>query len=233
MKLRPMNNYVLVKPKLDTNKIEVAGKEFYVDTTWEVEKHAPTEGEVIEVPDKLIFDIKKPWSTEFDVDMELKPKDKVYFHYLTKQNSESNGRVVRNDDGEILYLIPYDQIFAAVRQDKIIPINGYLLVDLIEGDLVKSEVLEIPDLLKKKGSAKFARVKHVSSPIRKYKRFPKEGDCNTVKVGDIVAYSINSDLPMQYAYYNSLGKEKKYRRMQRRDIFAIIPENIIDKFEFI
>lgn len=232
--MKVMNNFVLVKPNMDTDTIELGNiKEFHIDTTYEVEKHAPTEGEVISVPDHLVFNMKpQALSVEFDVDMELKKGDKVYFHYLTHENCKIEGRLLEDEDGNALYLIPYDQIFISVREEKIIPINGWLLVEPIIGDKVKSDVLEIPDTLKKKGSINLAKVVHVSTPIRKYRRFPQESDCNTIKPGDVVAYSRHSDLPVQYAYYNSLESKKEYRRMQRRDTFAIIPEEILDKVKF-
>jgi hypothetical protein len=232
--MKVMNNYVLVKPNMDTDTIDLGDKkDFHIDTTFEVQRHAPTEGEVIEVPEKLLFNMKpQRTSVEFDVDMELKKGDKVYFHYLTHENCASEGRLLHDKEGNVMFLVPYDQIFVSVRDEEIIPINGWLLVEPVIGDIVKSDTIEIPDTLKNKGSLKFAKVVHISTPIRKYRRFPQEADCNTVKPGDIIAYSKNADLPVQYAYYNSLESKKQYRRMQRRDTFAIIPEEILDKVEF-
>lgn len=231
--MKLLNSYVLIKPYLDTS-IELAGKKFEIDTTYEIEKHAPTEGEVMAVPDRLVFNMEpRKRSVDFDVDMELKVGDKVYFHYLTRDNCIRDGRVVYDDDDNPMYMVEYDQIFTAVREDDIVPINGWNLVELLEGDIVKSDVLEIPDALKNKGSVKFAKVAHMASPVRRYKRFPQESDCDTISEGDVVAYSKNSDIPVQYAYYNTLGKKKKFRRMQRRDIFAIIPKSELDKVQFV
>ena len=250
---RPLNNYLLVKPNLKTDEIDFNSGKLRIDITYEKEKHAPTSGVVMAVPEKLFYHQKEPSvvgkptphysmlspdphpnSTSFDVDMEVEVGDEIYFHYLTKSTSESQGLTFFNTkDNSVNYLIPYDQCFVVKRKGEIIPINGYLIAERITVSKDKIGSLVLPDSLRKKDSIKFAKIVHVGSPVRGYRGEHDICELNIDTVpGDIVAYDKNSDIPIQYEYHNQLDGKKRYVRMQRRDLSAIIPKEYFNKIHF-
>ncbi|MEE9337986.1 MAG: co-chaperone GroES family protein [Methylococcaceae bacterium] len=249
---KPINNYLLVRPHLKTDEINFNTGKLKIDTSFEKEKHAPTKGEVVSVPDSLFYRQKEkssvgkptpnytmlspdpyPHSTTFDVDMEALPGDVVYFHYLTKNTCEQQGRLLLGPDNQTYYLIPYDQCFVLKRKNNIIPINGYILAEKLAIKKEKIGLLDIPESLKITTSSKFAKIKHIGGPVRGYRGEHEICEMNiNVNVGDIVIYDKNSDIPIQYEYHNDVDDKNKYVRMQRRDISAIIPEEYFNKIYF-
>ena len=246
--IKPLNNYLLIKPHLNTDEIKLGKIDLRIDTSFEREKHAPTYGEVVAVPNKLIFKQKNPpsvgkptphftmlapdmypESVSYDVDMEVEVGDTIYFHYLTKQDCESNSRVIKDDEGNTLYLVKYDNCFVVKRKDNIIPINGYVIAERISFK-EKFSNLELPEWLKNKESVKYARIKYVGKHVRGYRGEHDICELNIdVKEGDIVVYDKNSDIPLQYSFHNNLEDDSEYIRMQRRDMSAIIPKETFEK----
>ena len=105
-RLRANTNMVLIKPNLGaTEKIEFAGIDLWIDTSFEEEKMAATTGEVITVCEKLFFSLKiekgmADKSVRYKTEVEMMPGDIVYFHYLTVKNARGDGRMFKGDDGE-------------------------------------------------------------------------------------------------------------------------------------
>ena len=58
--------------------------------------------------------------------IEVRPGDKIYFHYL---GLHDNNYLGKDRKGNSIYMIPYDTIFCIVRKKKICMINGYVLVE--------------------------------------------------------------------------------------------------------
>jgi len=224
-KLRILNNKVLIKPRGGNDEIELSnGKTLFIDTSWEREKHAPTIGEVVKVPNRLIFDRKSTMrTTEFDVDMELKVGDQAIYHYLVPENCMKRGEYVEVND-DIYFVVNYDQIFCAKRGDEVIMVNGYILIEPVVEDAFESNILITPESLKDKNSPIEGIVRYIGSPVRNYlyeKDLPPES-ANEPQVGDRVMFLEDSDIPLQYDLHANLEGKKMFFRMQRKDIFGIV-----------
>lgn len=223
-KLRILDNKVLIKPKGGNDEIELpGGKKLYIDTSWEVEKHAPTIGEVVKVPNRLIFDLRSTRrTTEFDVDMELKVGDMAIYHYLIPENCIKRGEYVQVAD-EIYFIVNYDQIFCAKRGDEVVMVNGFILVEPVVEDAFTSSVIITPDSLKDKNSPIEGIVRYIGAPVRNYLyELDIKENADEPKVGDRIMFSQDSDIPLQYDLHASLEGKKMFFRMQRKDIFGIV-----------
>jgi hypothetical protein len=232
--IKPLFNHILVKPHMKRDEVELnSGLKLHLDTTIDVEKHLPTFGEVIELPRDTFFMIGSPMSLSFDVGIEVEPGDKVFFHYLMKELVETSGMVFKDENNEPLWLVPYDQIFFSIRSDKFIPVNGFILVELMEGNEYEDGILEMPDSVKNLKSTKFAKIIHAGEPVKGFSSEPMEVEYeDDMKEGDIIMYSTNSDLPIQSELYNDVYKDKKLYRMQRKDVIAVIPEKSYKHVKF-
>tara|TARA_Y100000389_G_scaffold204773_1_gene259552 strand:- start:2062 stop:2766 length:705 start_codon:yes stop_codon:yes gene_type:complete len=232
--IKPLFNHILVKPHMKRDEVELdSGLKLHLDTTIEVEKHFPTFGEVVELPRDTFFMIGSPLSLEFDVGIEVKPGDKVFFHYLMKELVETSGMVFKDQNDESLWLVPYDQIFFSIRNDKFIPVNGFILVELMEGNEYEDGILEMPNSVKNLKSTKFAKIVHAGESVKGFASEPMEVEYeDDMKEGDIIMYSTNSDLPIQSELYNDVYKDKKLYRMQRKDVVAVITEKLYKHVKF-
>jgi len=55
MQVKPLNNFVLLKAKVDNSKIKLEGGQIlYLDTSFAKEKHSDVVCEVVSVPDRLV-----------------------------------------------------------------------------------------------------------------------------------------------------------------------------------
>jgi len=127
---------------------------------WGIERVAVT-GTVVAVPDFLHFSKKKGSggeyesrmnssmnceSLEYDTDMELKVGDKVMFRF----HSQVRDRCPYG------LLVGYDQVYAKVVGDKIIPVNGRIF-----GKLISSDPKQITHAV--------CKIQAVGKPVRAYK----------------------------------------------------------------
>lgn len=232
--IKPLFNHILVKPHMKRDEVELeSGLKLHLDTTIDVEKHLPTFGEVVELPRDTFFMARNPMSLTFDVGVEVEPGDKVFFHYLMKELVETSGMVFKDENDDPLWLVPYDQIFFAIRKDKFVPVNGFILVELLEGDLHTDSSLMIPDSAKNLKSTKFAKIIHAGEPVRGFASEPDEVEyADDMKEGDIVMYSPHSDLPIQFEIYNDVKHDGSLVRMQRKDVVAVITEDLYKHVKF-
>jgi co-chaperonin GroES (HSP10) len=229
--LKPLNNMVLVKPRILNDKIILNdGKELYIDTTYEVEKHQNIICDVIEIPDKLFFTRKKSYTTmPWDIDIEIQPGDVAYCFYLAIQNAIENKYDSRCfiEDGEVYLLIRYDNIFMVLRGDQVIMCNGYVLVEGTKVEYRKEiqKLLDIgltyPGNLESKGKTNYGIVRYIGAAPRMHleKEFTSEGD---LKVGDEVIFDNHADIPLEYEVHQTFMKGKDIYRIKRKDILAVI-----------
>jgi len=134
--MKLINNLVLIR-HLPNDEIRlVNGSVLYVDTRFEEYLHAPVVGIVEAVPEKLSYP-PMPWIT----DMELQVGDKVIFNYLSVRTAEQLGYKLNRTT----YFIPYRDCYVVFRENKIVCLNGNILVEpIIEDDWTTAKI----DLLK-------------------------------------------------------------------------------------
>ena len=140
------------------------------------------------------------WVTCADIVPEVQPGDKVYFHYLTVDGSNE----VKGEYGRSYYKLRYNNIFCVVREGKIIPIGGWVLLEpkYDEGVEVLPAISEkgnrLPELTAKrtktgiiyeanvKPKAIEGIVRHVGTPLKV--------DTCELQPGDVVSYELNANM---------------------------------------
>lgn len=227
---RTMNDLVMIKLDPENDSIKLRnGFELFVDTTFDVEKHATVTGKVFGLPSHLQYsgkaNIGMPWLTP----MELQYGDDVIFYYLSVINAlkpDSRRYVLEGKDRYVF--IPYQFIYAMVRDEKLTPLNGYCLVEPVEDPAVVAErerfkKLGLEQVVLRKDSITnvvYGKVKYVGIPNRAYVDPDQSDEGVDVSVDDIVISKKVSDIPMQFELHQKVNEGKKLLRIQRRNIFA-------------
>lgn len=221
--MKLMYNLVAVKP-FPADEIRIGnGKVLYLDTRFEEYLNAKTAGRVMAVPDKLKYDPMSSVSLEWDTDMELMVGDTVVYNYLAVKSAIEAGLVM--EDGTVV--IPYDKIYAAVRDGKVVCVNGFIVVEP-EQEVVES-FLDVPDSTKQL-SKQIGRVLYAGSPNRGYKIEQLingyTGPDTPVKAGDRVIFNWNDAIPVQpNAELRGEIDRKVLYRMQHKDVHALVDDN--------
>lgn len=214
-------------------------------------KHTRIYGEVVSVP-KYLSRIKlhqdpqglpayhSPygynWRWLSDIAMEVNVNDRVYFHYLAVTEALSNDSFIHvegNGENRVWYVrVRYDQIFCAVRKEKIIPIQGYAFIrpNLESWEDILKPVAYVGEdgkpMKNKDGSpmlkpkSEWIRMKIV--PDHKYLEgfvehigTPLYGDKRECDVGQKILYKRNADWK---------------QRIEGKDYFTILQRHIIGRF---
>ena len=229
---RTLNNMTLIKldPAYDSIKLK-NGFELYMDLSFDPEKHATVTGEVWGLPRHLQYsgkaNIGMPWLTP----MELKMGDQVIMFYLAVMNAlnpQNRQYVLEGKDRYVF--IPYQDIYAIVRDEKIIPINGYCLIEPcknpeIEAQRARMEKLGLTPITLRKDSITnvvYGIVRHVGIPNRRYVDDGLTDEGVDVSVGDTIVMKKVSDIPLQYNLHQKVDEGKPLFRVQRRQMFARI-----------
>lgn len=216
-------NRVLIKPTQSQKNINLGENiSFRVDKRFANEKHANVTGHIVNFSKTLIHE-KMPWHTS----IEIQVNDYVVCSYesIMHATDPMHGRVFTDENNQEYYLIDYEDIFTARREDQIIPVNGYILVSPITNEVQSS--MSLPSHLQSSQSTTMGVVEHVGArntcyyggtKVRKDTYDFKED----IKKGDIVVFSQYSDLPLEFSVHKSIEGSKDFFRMQRRDILGIL-----------
>jgi hypothetical protein len=223
----------LVKVRLDKENDEIltkSGISFYLDTSYQPEQHLVLWGTVEALPCQLKYSDRgnaMPWLT----DMELQIGDKVVMYYMAVFNCLSNERRHYIKEATKTWIfVNYRNIYAIERDGKIIPVNGYVLVEPMEDPEWERQVkqyrksgLTMPDLREptNKGVV-YGRVAHVGHPNRLYYQPDLSDDDIEISPGDRVVMKKIRDIPLEYEYHTKMEGGKKLYRAQRHDILAVL-----------
>lgn len=216
VKLDPENEVIITE----------SGVRLFVDTTFEPEKHVVRVGTVERIPNRL-YNADSPWRTE----MELQIGDRVYMYFLAIQNCLAPERKMYIREGkEVWIFIKYHNIYCVEREGKIIPINGYVLVEpqedpawIAQKEKVKALGLDIPDLRGlSKTDVTYGRIAYLGKPNIAYKDDYKNDNNCDIKEGDVVVMKKIRDIPVEYEYHAKIDGGRKLYRIQRHDILATL-----------
>lgn len=156
----------------------------------------------------------KQYAKITDIVMDVRVGDRIYVHF----NSLVPHNHIKNHDGRTIYKVPYSSVICAIRNQEIMPIGGYVLVEpsfdegvedigggskgkLSASGLV-TEIVTAPKYLE-------GIVRHVGSPLKCEEEI--------VKPGDKIIYEKNADWLMKIE-----GKE--YFVIRQRDLLAVIED---------
>ena len=227
---RTFGNHLLIKLDQENNILKLKnGVELYIDITFEPEKHATVTGEVVGLPGRLVYtglpNKGMPWKTN----MEIKLGDRVVIYYLAVLNAlrkESYKAFIKGSDTFIC--AEYQNIYALVRNGTIIPINGYCLIEPCENPervilRERMKKLNIDLILPEKSNTEvvFGKVKYMGRPNQEYVDGSSDDNVG-INIGDTVVMRKISDLPLEYDLHAKIDSGKKYWRVQRRRILAIV-----------
>lgn len=228
---KPTNNLVLLKPRMENDRIKLnGGGELFVDTSFELEKHANIVADVIEVPDSLFYVPTGHYSSmPWDTDMEILPGDVAYCDYLPVVNAIKNqydGKAFFRD-GELHLLIKYDGIFMVLRNGLPIMLNGYVLVEPTYDEYWKARKriegagLEVPQSLEElKNNTQYGTIRYVGSRPRDY--FGEEVADLDLSVGDKVLFGKHADIPLENELHQTFQKGTRLFRVNRKDIMMVL-----------
>jgi len=139
---------------------------------------------------------------EFDFPMILKKGDRVWWKYNA-----------RNDDYYAQELIKYDSIIVALRNEEIIPLQGYIIAEAIKKETVKNGI-EI--ISKTDTEPNQAIIRYIGLPCNKYKFYPNYRDSDELKVGDKIWHNASTGIPIEYQLQAKL--DKPYIYIPRKDV---------------
>lgn len=225
---RTLNNLVMIR--LDKENDTVKG--LFVDTTFEPERHTTVTGVIWGLPSHLQYTGQPNRGMPWETPLEAKIGDGVICYYLSIVNAlkPKESRCII-EDGERFVLIPYQFIYALIRDGKIISINGYCLIEPCENpevtrqrEVMKKIGLEMVEPTDKRNSNEviFGRVKYTSVPNRQYVDETSSDKGVDIAVGDVVVIRKTNDIPLQYSLHQKVNDGVKLFRVQRRNVMAKI-----------
>ena len=147
----PLNTFMVDFEKPFNDEIETkSGIKFYRDVTFNPENFAATNGTVTALPR---YNNRK---------MDIVIGDQIYFSYLVVYDMEIRDRdtpIHRNllyHNEQNYWKVANDQIYFRVRNNEMLMLNGYFMLDIVEEE-IKSSIV-IPEYLKKQKLIGRARV---------------------------------------------------------------------------
>lgn len=227
---RTLNNMVFIKLDSENTSIKLRnGFDLYIDTTFDPEKHAVVTGEVWGMPSHLKYSGKPNLDMPWDCDMEIQMYDKVILYYLSVTNAldPRNKRYILEGEDKYIF-VNYDNIYAIVRGDDVIPCNGYVLIEPIENpeitrtrDRMKALGMEYIEIGRKvTNEVTFGKIKYLGKPNRAYVDEFQSDEGVDVAVGDVVVIRKTNDVPLQYSLHQKVNKGQPLLRCQRRNLLA-------------
>ena len=226
---RTLNNMVMIKLDEENTSIKRNGINLFMDTSFNPEMHATVTGTVWGIPSHLSYCGKPnknmPWLTS----MEIQLGDKCIIYYLSTINALKNTekRYVLEGKDRFIF-IEYTYIYAVIRDEKIIPVNGYVLIQPCEDPAITQERERMEKLgmelvvleTRTNTHVIYGKVKYVGTPIREYVEEEHTDEGVDVSPGDTVVIRKVSDIPLQYSLHSKIDDGAKYYRVQRKNILA-------------
>lgn len=222
-KIRPLNNFILVKTTRENDEWEgKSGIKLKIDTSFEVEKHAVTTGEIIAVPSEIKYKDPDPcamYPLDYNVEGDIQVGDKIFFNYLCTSNPPPNSHFKVDDDE--YFFIPYSEVKCVERKGVPIPANGYVIVEPLEEASFDSEIILQP--FKKGDSERRGTVRFLGELVKQYRAFKSRNigsDVDELKVGDVVLFKDIEAIPLEYSLHAVFqGEGKTFYKMHRKDIY--------------
>jgi len=183
-KVKPINDYVLLKPKSDYDIIDTkSGIELYIDTDTEARKHVPVVCEVVKISDKL----KKE---------NIKPGDEVVVDYMALSVALNV-----NDEGDPAYLLfenekyvflKFRKIYAIKRDGEITMLNDYNIFEALE---TERQLLE-----KRLNKSGLFMPENTKPQYREWAKvfFTNKEIVKEINAGDKVFLAPHSDMNIEY-----------------------------------
>lgn len=215
-------DFVLVKlEKKSENEYRFSsGLIIHIDTSYKPTHYQRIFADVVAIPsglredgDLVKWDNEDPKRLD-SIEAEVLPGDRIYFNYTALNNYS-----ILEYEGATFYKINYASIICTVRESKITPIGGHVLLTEYLGQGVEKETIGNNTIFVKKSKSGIiteANIKPVKGAgIVRYISKPLKEDQTLISDGDIVLY------PKQYGFKNTI-EDKEYICVKYFDIHAIV-----------
>ena len=194
----PLNNNVIIERHKHTkDEVDIGnGKKLFIDTTWYEEDHIIQYGIVRHPPIRL--------SKWLKTEVELKSGDKVYGHHFMGKDTNKIEL-----EGKDYSMLPYNMLYARVRNNKIHMLSDYVLVEKVvdkEEDIVTASGIILKTQVQKK--EQIGVVKHVNSTSIDF----------GFKPGDRILFIKDADYEMEV-------EGEKLFRMKNDNILCKVPDD--------
>ena len=219
---RPFKNRVLLRVVENKEKEIAPGVLIDIDTRWKRGIHMSRVGEVIKVPEKLVYISKGQAQTRWMPHMELEVGDMVWGDGIHFEQAE---KLICN--GETYIAIDYQNLTVAKRRSdnydiedkdgkwKVIMLNGRVL---LEPDVIEASKFLVESKIK---SNSVGNVIFAGSSNLWYKMTNKV-DADEVRAGDKVMFKTNGHYPLEDKMWASFDNGRIYYVVQRCEIMAIL-----------
>lgn len=241
--MRISKNWVLVKP--DENfKNYNGGKIVTALDADSAGQRLSVRGKIISLPKKLVYngnEIKKERSVFandrssvsiisalkdvsmlYDVNIEPKVGDTVFFNYMEHYECYQNGRWIEGEDGDML-LMRYDNLIVSHplnNTSAIKPLNGLVLIEPIktkeEESMTTVELQKYKHKIHKTGLAKVIKTGQKCKGYLEDLNGPE--DTNEIKEGQIIIYKPSGAHLLEWGLHQTLFKNRRIMAIHRRNI---------------
>lgn len=179
----------------------------------------------------------KKGSVLYDVPMEVKLHDIVYFNYQEQYSCYEEARIVDTVEYGVMLLMKYDQLVCChpeYDEAAITMLNGYLLVEPIKIETVfgshiyeKAGILLADQTTDQKRIVKKTSIGILAHSGCHVKQFLEDSDNNEGDFdfagGEIIVYNPKVAPPLMYALHKATLEGKELVKIRRKDIFCILP----------
>jgi len=226
-------NQILIKLRIQNDTI--ANGKLWIDRVFAEMEHTDIIGDVIQLPDRMF--IRDPDMNIIERPIELMVGDTVYMFYLAVQQAlkqqrrehivyNPEGRVIM-DNGETYLIINFpNNVFMALRGEKVIPVNDYVLIEPSHKELsqieekAKKSGIAIPDSVIShwKDNTNWGIIRYAGQNLSQSDTGYSDED---LKPGKEVYIRKFADIPLEYELHRTFEPERKLCRVLRRDILYI------------
>ena len=203
----PVNNNILVEVDLAEDKRSKSGL-ILGDKTWDEAGMVTRTGTVVAIPSKLWYrKTRDAWGMEWETDMLVNVGDRIFWGILSAYDCP-----VIMCKSKVYFLVKYDDVICRMVGDELLPVNGYVLYDILTSEEIKGNIHLVKNEIKNEGI-----VRAVSEPNKNY--LGGVGDALDIQVGDRITMSSKFVTPLEDSRFAILPYRVGY--VQRRWVVMV------------
>ena len=188
--------FILVKPDIEHfDGVKIGDTKINIIKLYNEAQHEVVSGHVIMVPDG---------------ETEIKAGDEIIFHYRDYPYALDDRRV----DGKGNFFLRRSDPFLIIRDGVEIALNEAVIVSPILEDVIESDLIHIPEHIKRRKSLKKATVRvSAKSKHAVYEKY--------LLPGTLVFFDSVDSIPLQNEMYQKIADKNTLYRMTHDDVLAI------------
>lgn len=246
--LELVSNYILIKVDPDYDFVELKGPNGttvalqVIDFTMKGPdtKAISITGTVLNTPERLLFhrelkihekgktiagdefEALMRQSLTHDTDLNVSAGNKVIFDYKVGVDAETEGRLLKDENGEFCVLIRYENLFAKEVDGEIIPLNGWVFfIRDQRAEEIRESGIILPGATDKY-EKNIGVVISSDKPLRAYLDKGVQDSREELPAGTKIA--LQRKFGFRIAYDTHAGELKGFEAIRRRNILATFEE---------